>query len=94
MFDGLELPTSVVITKRVILSCFSRLFDPLGLLNPFTILAKCIFRQLWKLGLDWDTVVPLEFQTKFSRWLSGLKELKTWQIPRNYTGGAWCDIKT
>ena len=92
MFDGFELGTSVVITKRVILSCFSRLFDPLGLLNPFTVLAKCMFQELWKLGMDWDQVVPLEYQTKFSKWLTGLKELKTWQIPRNYTGSAWRDI--
>jgi len=35
-------------TKRNILSDISRLFDPLGLVNPVTASAKIIIQELWK----------------------------------------------
>ena len=34
-----------------------RLFDPLGLVSPFTILGRLIVQQLWRLELDWDDKV-------------------------------------
>ena len=88
-FDGLELPGDAVFTKRLILSVISRLFDPLGLLAPFTMLAKCMFQDLWKLGLAWDEVVPDDFQRQIAQWVAGMHVLKSWHVPRSYTGRAW-----
>ena len=34
-FDGVEVPIDIISTKRIVLSFIARLFDPLGLLNPF-----------------------------------------------------------
>ena len=50
-FAGVEIPGDVVPTKRVVLSFIARLFDPLGFLTPFTMVAKCLFQSLWQLGL-------------------------------------------
>ena len=36
-FDGIEIPNDICITKRMVLSLISRLFDPLGFLAPFII---------------------------------------------------------
>ena len=38
--DGVELPGDLCVTKRVVLSCIARLFDPLGYLTPFVMDTK------------------------------------------------------
>ena len=88
------LPESLYLTKGVVLSLFSRLFDPLGFAAPFIMQAKCLFQELWKLGLQWDQEIPPEFQIQFLRWIDGLKALGQWRIPRSFTGSRWCDIRS
>ncbi|XP_072375349.1 uncharacterized protein [Diabrotica undecimpunctata] len=39
------------VTKRLILSTISKIFDPLGLLSAVTITAKIILQDLWKLKI-------------------------------------------
>jgi len=41
-------------TKRSLLSLASRMFDPVGLISPFTVRAKILFQELWRRGLEWD----------------------------------------
>ena len=93
MFHAAVPPEGLCLTKRVVLSWLSRLFDPLGLAAPYIMQAKCLFQELWKLGLQWDDEIPHEFQIQFMRWVDGLEALGQWRIPRNYTGTRWCDIK-
>ena len=89
-FEGLKLPTDVSPTKRVVLSCVARLFDPLGFLSPFTMVAKSIFQELWQLGLGWDDELPEDRSLMFMDWLRGLELLKQVRIPRCYSTGGWC----
>ena len=49
-------------TKRIVLSIIAKTFDPLGLLTPFSITLKILFQEIWRLGLDWDQVLPLDVQ--------------------------------
>ena len=90
-FDGVCVPSDLVITKRVMLSCIARLFDPIGFLSPYVMSAKIAFQDVWKLAIDWDDEVPSNIQSRFSRWLDGLREIKLWNIPRSYTGSPWRD---
>ncbi|CAM1301552.1 Uncharacterised protein g3006 [Pycnogonum litorale] len=53
--------------------------------------AKCLFQDLWKLGLTWDEEIPEKEKRLFTCWLNEMKEVKTWEIPRSYTGYAWSD---
>ena len=93
-FDGVDIPVKCFITKRMILSCIARLFDPLGLLTPFIILVKIMFQELWKLGLAWDDSIPEEFQKQFILWARGIDSLKSWEIPRSYfPESAWREIQ-
>lgn len=47
--NKLQIPN---LTKRVILSATAQNFDPLGILSPLTIIAKCIIQKLWQLNFD------------------------------------------
>lgn len=49
------------VSKRVILSTIAQIYDPLGLLSPFIITSKILIQKLWRLRLDWDTKIPLEY---------------------------------
>ena len=55
------------------------------------MMAKCLFQEIWKQGLTWDQPIPESMQMFFLHWLDGMKQMKLWQVPRSYTGCAWCD---
>ena len=76
-------------TKRLVLSFIARTFDPLGFLNPFTILVKILFQELWRLGLGWDDPLPKEHQDKMTTWILGFKEVSRWKIPRKLSIVSW-----
>ena len=93
LFDGITIPDGVVTTKRVVLSCIARFFEPLGFLAPFVMKAKCLFQELWKLGLEWDEPVPPPFQEEFVRWVRDLQRLKDIRIPRCFVSGSpWSSL--
>ena len=90
-FDGVCLPADVVPTKRAVLSFIARLYDPLGFVAPFTMMAKLLFQDIWQLGLKWDAVLPDNLSLTFSQWVKGLSELKEFEIPRCFTERPWND---
>ena len=90
-FDGLNVSTDLCVTKRVVLSLISKLFDPLGLLTPFAIRAKCLFQDIWRQGLDWDEVLCSEMKEKFQDWLQDLAVLRSWSIPRRFFSTLWSE---
>ncbi|XP_028171679.1 uncharacterized protein LOC114360986 isoform X2 [Ostrinia furnacalis] len=71
-----------LITKRIILSTISQIFDPIGLVGPCIVEAKAILQKLWKLKSDWDDAVPTELQMQYSNLITLLPLLKTIKIPR------------
>ncbi|XP_018406467.1 PREDICTED: uncharacterized protein LOC108782651 [Cyphomyrmex costatus] len=73
---------SEVITKRIILSFTSRLYDPLGLLGPCIIITKIMLQTLWKLKVSWDDVLSDDLQTKWSHFVKELILLNKFSIPR------------
>ena len=81
------------VTKRVVLSFISWLFGPFGFTAPFAMLAKCLFRELWSLGLEWDNELPEENKIQFLQWVDGQDILQKWSIPRSYTGVGWNGVK-
>ncbi|XP_072395134.1 uncharacterized protein [Diabrotica undecimpunctata] len=71
------------VTKRLILSAISKIFDSLGLLSAVTITAKIILQDLWKLKISWDEVVPMDIFTKWVTYQTQLVKLNQLQIPRH-----------
>ena len=84
-FTGAHLPAGVVPTKRVVLCLLARVYDPLGLLTPFTVLARCLFQELWEQKLDWDEVLSADDAELFCRWMDGCRQLQDVKVSRCFT---------
>ncbi|XP_053686159.1 uncharacterized protein LOC128735701 [Sabethes cyaneus] len=70
------------ITKRVVLSNIARLFDPLGLVGPVTVLAKQFMQDLWRDGKDWDDQLNESQNQQWNEFSEGLRDLSLIKIPR------------
>lgn len=70
-------------TKRLMQSAIARIFDPLGLLAPLTIVAKTFIRELWLQKLDWDDTPPEEICSRWQEFVGELRCLAEWNIPRH-----------
>ena len=46
-------------TKRNILSELTSVYDPIGLISPSHLIDKILYREVCKLKIPWDEVVPL-----------------------------------
>ncbi|XP_078360400.1 uncharacterized protein LOC144644752 [Oculina patagonica] len=69
-------------TKRSFLRKIATLFDPLGLLSPYTIRAKVVIQEMWASGVDWDEPVDRRLSLKATQWFDELSVLPTLHIPR------------
>ena len=72
-------------TKRLILRAAASIFDPLGLISPFTVRAKVLLQKIWGLKIDWDQPLPEEIVKKWLDWLNGVFEIPKIKISR-WTG--------
>ncbi|XP_058840106.1 uncharacterized protein LOC131695595 [Topomyia yanbarensis] len=78
-------------TKRQVLSAVMSLFDPLGLLAPFTVLGKMLIQDLWRTGCEWDELIDDESYTKWRQWTEMLPEIERVRVPRSYFGNVHSD---
>ena len=88
---SLILPEYNKFTKRTLLSLVSSIFDPLGIISPFTLMGKMLFQRVWCLGPQqgWDDPLPLELTEIFQNWLATSHELKGFKINRVYFPQPW-----
>ncbi|GFX31453.1 integrase catalytic domain-containing protein [Trichonephila clavipes] len=49
-------------TKRFILQAVGKIFDPLGLISPFTVRMQCLLQDLWKEEIQWDDPLPTHIE--------------------------------
>ena len=75
----------VKLTRWVILPVYSRIFQPLGFVQPFILQPKLIIQELCRLGLSWDDEVPAEVVKDWHKWLSGIKDIAKFSFP-------WCVV--
>ncbi len=76
----METPVRRSWTKRGVLRLFPRLYDPLGLLLPYTIGARIYFSSVATPNHGWDTILPAD--DRWQKWLAGLEELSELTFPR------------
>nr|XP_041630558.1 uncharacterized protein LOC121502008 [Drosophila kikkawai] len=75
------------ITKRVVSSEASQIFDPLGLFAPVVVKAKIFMQSLWELKMGWDDELPQLLQTEWKNYRADLQALNNLQIPRHIFDG-------
>ena len=69
-------------TKRNFLKKIATLFDPVGLLAPFTIRAKILLQDMWTAGLEWDEEMDESLSNSARSWFTELHDLQRLKIPR------------
>ena len=75
---------SIEYTKRVLLSLIARIFDPLGMLGPYTMFAKILIQKLWRLGYNWDDIVTPDLCTQIQSWIDSSRYLNDFSLQRVY----------
>ena len=76
------VPQDLTLTKRNVLKTIAAIFDPLGFVSPFVVVAKILLQELWTRGYDWDDVILDETGDKLSYWFEQLGSLETLRVPR------------
>ncbi|GFU44966.1 integrase_H2C2 domain-containing protein [Trichonephila clavipes] len=79
-FDSLTC--EVKITKRLVLSTVQKVFDPIGMLAPSTLLPKLLLQEIWKMKRAWDQELPQSIVNKFMKWFNEIQILKGISVPR------------
>lgn len=69
-------------TKRGILSKMGRIFDPLGLVTPMTLVGKIILQELWRTKLGWDEPVTGSLLQEWAGFLRDLPTVNGIKVPR------------
>ena len=70
------------LTRRVVLSVASGVYDPLGLISPLTIYGRILFQECNRQKLGWDQTLPASLTTKWEDWIERLRRVEELRIPR------------
>ena len=82
------------ITQRIVLRVVSAVFDPIGLIIPYTIKARLLLKEIWRLnGQRWDDLLPEDISHRFLEWCSALPKLDQFSIQRSFFPGIPQDIE-
>ena len=71
------------LTKRGLLADFAAIFDPLGILAPYSLVAKQLFQSTWKMNLKWDDPLPPDLVDAWMSWRAAAPSVS---IPRWFGG--------
>ena len=68
----------------------SEVFDPIGLLVPFTVGARLLLQEIWRVrGQHWDEELPKDIVERFFKWSVEQPKLAKITIPRSYFLGTF-----
>ena len=70
------------ISKRIILSEASKIFDPLGWCAPVIISVKILIQDLWILGVGWDENLSSKILQRWIQFKNHVSSLEQLRIPR------------
>ena len=91
---GTKCDASNKVTQRLVRSLVAKVFDPIGLVAPFTVTARLLLKDIWRLsGQNWDNTLPIEMMNRFKVWSSDLPKLCNLTIPRSFFSGAFDQLE-
>eukprot|EP00795_Rhopilema_esculentum_P013887 gene13887-4838_t len=77
-----EAERDLRMTKRELLSRLSRIYDPLGVAGPITIVGRKIFQDACKEGITWDSLVSEDLHGRGKTFERNLKQRSEIEFPR------------
>ena len=82
--DLIDYASTLSLSKQSVLKISAKIFDPLGLLGPFVIRLKMIFRRLCMEKAEWDDSLQGDLLNQWKLILAELGTLSTINIDRCY----------
>ena len=82
MHINIQMNEEPTVTKRKAMSVSAKIFDPLGILGPATLVFKMLIQDIWKTELGWDEEVPNQIAAKWAVMQNELHILETIRVPR------------
>ena len=79
-----EFKGTVPQTRKEALKLVASLYDPLGLIAPFTMKGKIILQDLCRDKLSWDTELPASKVAVWETWVKEFLLLPKFTVPRCY----------
>ena len=79
-----DLPSSLpnILTRRIVLEQVMKIYDPLGLICPFTLMAKVYLRETWSRKLEWDDQLPADLCKNWFNFFTALFKLQRLNLDR------------
>ena len=75
-------PKDKPMTRRGLLSIVSSVYDPLGFVSPYSLLAKKLIQDLCRRKLDWDEPLLDEDKEQWSHWYDNLPKIEQFKVER------------
>ena len=79
-------------TRRGILSVASSLYNLLGFLAPFILLAKILLQNICRKGMNWDDQVESDVAHQWHEWLEDLPKLEALKIARCFKPKGFSEV--
>ena len=91
---GTSTDINRTLAQKIILSLVPAVYDPIGLVAPYTVSARILLKDIRRLhGQQWDDNLPGETVTKFNEWSEDLAKLSQIEIPRSYFEGPFTALE-
>ena len=84
-----EYAQSLPSTKRSVLKLSAKVFDPIGLVTPFTVNMKILFQSLCTENVNWDDDLEGEALLKWNKLVNELHALNNVRVPPSNVPTSW-----
>ena len=91
---GLSCAITKSLTQRLVLSLVSKVFDPIGLVVPFTVGERLLLKDIWRVTRQqWDNELPDDKVQRFLAWSADSPKLENIKIARSYFTGPFDNVE-